>query len=61
MATRAQIEASKRYLAKQDDIRIRVPRGDKDKIRTAAQEAGESLNAYIYNAVKRRMERQAEE
>ena len=56
-ATKAQLEASKRYLAKQDDIRIRVPKGDKDKIRTVAQKVGESLNTYIYNAIKQRVER----
>lgn len=38
-----------------DRIQIVVPKGSKADIQAAAAEAGESVNAYIWNAVKARM------
>lgn len=49
----AQKKASIKYLAeKTDDIRIRVPKGSKDRWRAAAGECGLSLNQMIVNAVE---------
>ena len=52
MATsKAQLEAAKRYLDKQDEIRIRLPQGQKDLIKKHAQLQGESMNAFIVRAI----------
>lgn len=39
-----------------DRIQLVVPKGEKEAIQEAAQEQGQSVNAYIYEAVRRRME-----
>lgn len=39
-----------------DRIQLVVPKGEKETIQGAAQEQGQSVNAYIYEAVRRRME-----
>lgn len=55
--TEAQAKAAKKYLKESvEDIRIRVPKGQKDIIKAAAESAGESLNTYVRNAIDRRME-----
>lgn len=51
----AQKKASAKYLEKLDEIRIRIPKGQKDDIRAAAAAVGESMNQYIINAIERRM------
>nr|DAU92988.1 MAG TPA: Alginate and motility regulator [Bacteriophage sp.] len=57
--TEAQKAASLKYLKeKTDDIRIRTPKGKKDKIAAYAKEHGESLNAFINRAIDEAMERQ---
>ena len=53
----AQKKASIKYLEKLDEIRIRMPKGEKNNIKEAASAAGESMNQYIINAVDQRMER----
>jgi len=46
-----------RYNAKAyDRINFVVPKGEKEKIKAAAEAAGESVNQYILKAVKYRME-----
>ena len=40
-----------------DDIRVRVPKGQKDIIKSAADAAGLSLNAFIQQAIEERMKR----
>lgn len=40
-----------------DRISIAIPKGEKDLIKAAANQAGESVNAYIAAAVRQRMER----
>ena len=57
----AQKKASIKYLEKLDEIRIRMPKGDKNNIKEAASAAGESMNQYIINAVDQRMERDKRE
>ena len=47
-----------KYLDKQDEIRIRAPKGSKDNIKKYAAAAGCSLNQYILDAVKMRMEKE---
>ncbi len=41
-----------------DRIQLVVPKGEKETIQAAAQMQGQSVNAYIYEAVKQRMERE---
>lgn len=39
-----------------DRINLTVPKGDKEKISVAAAAAGQSVNAYINQAIKARMD-----
>lgn len=55
--TKARAEANKRWIAKQATIYIRVPPEERDIIQTAAQAAGQSVNAYTRQAIQERMER----
>lgn len=58
--TDAQAKAAKKYLSESvEDIRFRVPKGQKAVIKAAADAAGESVNGYIKTAVEQRMEREA--
>ena len=52
-------DAIRRYLASQDDIRIRMTAdGRKEMIKAAADAVGQSVNAYILQAVEERMQRE---
>jgi len=42
---------------KYDRIAVNVPKGERDRIKAAADAAGESLNGYIVQAVRDRMQR----
>ena len=44
-------EANERYLAKQDDIKIRAPKGTKELWKAAADAAGVSMNQFVRDAV----------
>ena len=56
--TPAQRAAVGRYeSANYDKVLVRIPKGERDKIKAAADKAGESLNGYITTAVAQRMER----
>ena len=45
------------YIARTyDRINLTVPKGDKEKIAIAAAAAGQSVNAFINEAIKTRME-----
>ncbi len=61
--TKAQIKAQTKWEAKAlDKICLRIRKdGDttRDRIQDAATAAGESLNSYILEAVRQRMEREA--
>ena len=57
MATKAQLEGNKRYLATLDEIRIRVPKGRKQAIQDVAQAQGESLNGFVTTAIDERIGR----
>ena len=48
MATKAHLEANKRYLEKMEEVRIWVEKGKRDEIKQYAADNGhESLNAYV--------------
>ena len=50
------------YIARNyDRINLTVPKGDKEKISQAATKAGQSVNAYINQAIRERMGEDPEE
>ena len=56
--TEAQAKAAKKYLKESvEDIRIRVPKGDKAKVQEHAASMGESTNAFVVRAINETMER----
>ncbi len=55
--TEARKKANEKYLKESvEDIRIRVPKGDKVKIQEYAASMGESTNAFVVRAIKETME-----
>ena len=59
--TEAQRKASKKYITgKLDEVRFRVPKGEREVIKAHAQKMGESVNGFIYRAVKEAIERDNE-
>ena len=55
----ARKRATYKYIAKAyDRIVLNLPRGERDRIKTAAGEAGESVNAYIKRAISAQMQRE---
>ena len=59
MATKAKLEGNKRHIEKLYQIMIRPSKEKGAEIRAAAAVAGQSLQAYILQAVAERMEREA--
>ena len=55
--TQAQLRASKKYHQKFDDLRIRVPAGEKASIDSHAQAMGESTNAFVHRAIRETISR----
>ena len=56
--TEAQAKAANKYLhEKVEDIRIRVPKGQKDIIKNHAEGRGESLNGFVIRAINEAMQR----
>ena len=55
--TPAQRRAVGRYeAANYDKVLVRLPKGDREQIKAAADSAGESMNAYIVGAIRDRMD-----
>ena len=46
------LESTKKYLSKFDDIKIRVPQGDRKKWRNEAEKRGKSLNQFVIDTVE---------
>ena len=58
--TKAQLEASRKYQKeKLEEIKFRVPKGNKERIQAHAKANGESTNAFIYRAINETIEREA--
>lgn len=53
----AQRKATDKYLEKFDEMRVRVPKGQKDIAKAHAESKGESLNAFISRAITETMNR----
>lgn len=57
----SQRKATKKYIAeKLDEIKFRVPKGEREMLKKHAKKMGESMNAFIYRAVKEAVERDNE-
>lgn len=58
----AQRRAVAKYKAENyDQIQLRVPKGDKDKIKAFAESKGESVNGFICRAIEEQMKRDNED
>ena len=56
------LEYIRRYNAeKYDQISFRAPRGDKERIKAAAEKAGMSMAAYIMSAVEEKISKNKKE
>ncbi len=55
--TEAQARAVEKYHAKFDDIKLRVPLGERQILKDHAKSQNESLNEFLYRAAKETMER----
>lgn len=54
----AQLKASKKYhQEKLDEIKFRVPKGNRARIQDHAKAQGESTNSFIYRAINETIER----
>lgn len=53
----AQRKATDKYLEKFDEMRVRVPKGQKGIAKAHAEKQGESLNSFISRAITETMER----
>lgn len=58
--SKAQAAANKKYHDKFDDIKVRVPKGDRQVWQDHAASQNESLNGFITRAVSEAMERDLE-
>lgn len=60
-ATPAQKKATQKYLKETvEDIRIRVPKGQKAVIKSHAEQQGESMNSFVIRAINETMQRESE-
>ena len=49
--TKAQAAASKKHMGKLEEIKLRVPKGDKEKIANMALREGKSMNQFILDKI----------
>ena len=59
--TEARASANKKYHSKFDDIKVRIPKGQRQEWQEHASSQGESLNGFIIRAVSEAMERDQNE
>lgn len=61
-ASKAQQKAVHKYVKNNyDRIELTVPKGKKDRIKSAAEASGKSLNGYINEAIDEKMQSEQEE
>lgn len=57
-ASKAQQKAVAKYMKENYDVyQVRMPKGQKEKIKAHAEDRGESVNAFINRAIEETMER----
>lgn len=58
--TKAQMEATKRFEDKKyDKVLLRMPKGKKEEIKAYAEKYGYSLNSFVNEAIKEKMQKPA--
>lgn len=56
--SKSQQKAVAKYMKNNyDELKVRVPKGDKDKIKSHAESKNESLNGFINRAIKETIDR----
>jgi predicted HicB family RNase H-like nuclease len=56
--TKAQLKATAKYVkSNYDELKIRVPKGNKETIQAHAESKNESLNSFVIRAIDETMER----
>ena len=56
--SQAQNKATQKYIKNAyDEIKVRVPKGEKDRIRERAESMGESVNGYINRLIEEDMKK----
>lgn len=50
-------KSNEKYLATLDEIKVRVPKGAKETIKSHAESRGESVNGFINRAINEAIER----
>lgn len=56
-ASEARIRANAKYNAKAyDDLKIRIPKGKREQLKEYAEQQGLSLNSFIKDAIKAKIE-----
>ena len=56
--SKAQQKAVAKYMAENyDEIKVRVPKGKKDRIKAHVEKNGESLNSFVNRAIDETVER----
>lgn len=56
--TQTQNKATQKYIKKHyDEIKLRVPKGDKERYKAAAAAGGLSMNQFVKNAIDEKIER----
>lgn len=59
--TESQAKAAKKYLSEVvEDVRIRVPKGQKAVIKAHAEKMGESMNQFVIRAIDETMQRDSQ-
>ena len=59
MSTDAKRESNRRYLAAQDDIKIRVSKGRREELKEEVQSLGfTSFNAFVVEAIEEKIDRE---
>lgn len=53
----ARKRANNNYIKSQDEIKVRVPKGKKEIIKSHAEAQGESLNGFVNRAIDETIER----
>lgn len=61
MSSDAQRKATAKYLSGQDDIKIRVPKGQRERYKKYAAAQGKSLNTLIVELMERDIKERGEE
>lgn len=57
-ASKAQQKAVSKYMkANYDEIKLRVPKGQKETIQEHAKKIGESVNSFVFRAIQETIER----